>query len=156
MGISVRVNSNVKEFTNELREKIPVALEKCGLVAEGYAKRLCPVDTGLLRNSITHALDGESPAISMYRASKGSNRSKSGKRISANSKNAGFVGVGFYSGSMPSEPGTTRAVYVGTNVEYAPYVEMGTSRTDAKPFIKPSIADHVNQYIKIIKSTLQE
>lgn len=31
-------------------------LEKCGLVAEGYAKKLCPVDTGNLRNSITHTV----------------------------------------------------------------------------------------------------
>ena len=30
------------------------ALEKCGLTAEGYAKLMCPVDTGNLRNSITH------------------------------------------------------------------------------------------------------
>lgn len=39
------------------------ALEKCGLVAEGYAKKLCPVDTGNLRNSITHIVsDGEKAA----------------------------------------------------------------------------------------------
>lgn len=38
------------------------ALEKCGLTAEGYAKLLCPVDMGMLRNSITHVTatkDGE-------------------------------------------------------------------------------------------------
>jgi HK97 gp10 family phage protein len=35
------------------------ALEEIGLVAEGAAKRLCPVDTGRLRNSITHALRGD-------------------------------------------------------------------------------------------------
>ena len=30
------------------------ALETIGGKAESYAKRLCPVDTGNLRNSITH------------------------------------------------------------------------------------------------------
>lgn len=30
------------------------ALEICGGKAESYAKELCPVDTGNLRNSITH------------------------------------------------------------------------------------------------------
>ena len=30
------------------------ALEMCGLKAEGYAKMICPVDTGNLRKSITH------------------------------------------------------------------------------------------------------
>ena len=57
------------------------ALEKCGLTAEGYAKLLCPVDTGNLRNSITHQL-------------------------------------------QPSEP----AVQIGTNSEYAAYVELGTGK----------------------------
>lgn len=32
------------------------ALERCGSEAEGYAVDLAPVDTGALRNSITHAL----------------------------------------------------------------------------------------------------
>lgn len=28
---------------------------------------------------------------------------------------------------------------VGTNVEYAPYVEFGTSRTGAQPFLRPAL-----------------
>ena len=152
--ISVRIDSHVDEFTSEVRRKIPIALEKCGLAAEGYAKRLCRVDTGLLRNSITHALDGGPASISEYKASFGSNRGRTGKRLSASSKNAGRVGSGSYSGTMPSNGDDKRTVYVGTNVEYAPYVEMGTSRTKPKPFIRPSIADHVNEYVNIIKSTL--
>lgn len=39
------------------------ALETCGLVAEGYAKKLCPVDTGNLRNSITHQVDEGGDAV---------------------------------------------------------------------------------------------
>ena len=56
---------------------ISKALNKACLVVENEAKRLCPVDTGDLRNSITHEVDD---------------------------------GVGI----------------VGTNKEYAPYVEYGT------------------------------
>ena len=55
-------------------------LEKCGLVAEGYAKKLCPVDTGNLRNSITHTVTDVNE----------------------------------------------QATYVGSNAEYAAYVELGT------------------------------
>lgn len=33
------------------------ALEAVGIEAEGDAKELCPVDTGRLRNSITHIID---------------------------------------------------------------------------------------------------
>ena len=102
---------------------ILAALEAIGLTAERHAKEKCPVDTGRLRNSITHALSGEKPAIRNYKASYGSNRYQSGKnagkRYSASSKNAGDVGVGFYSGTAPEETDGSKAVYIGTNVEYA-------------------------------------
>lgn len=95
------------ELLRELTDKIPVALEECGLVAEGYAKRLCPVDTGRLRNSITHTVNGD-------------------------------------------------IAYIGTNVEYAPYVELGTSRTRAQPFLKPAVADHASEYKRVIENRLKE
>lgn len=105
-GFSVRVDDHSAEFLQEVADKIPVALEECGLVAEGYAKRLCPVDTGRLRNSITHTTE-------------------------------------------------ENTAYVGTNVEYAPYVEMGTTRTRAQPFIKPALADNVDVYKGIIERHLR-
>lgn len=48
--------NNTKVITAALGNAVVAALEEIGLVAEGAAKRLCPVDTGRLRNSITHAL----------------------------------------------------------------------------------------------------
>lgn len=108
------------------------ALEKCGLTAEGYAKLLCPVDTGNLRNSITHQV-------------------------------------------QPSES----AVYIGTNSEYAIYVELGTGKyypggrqtpwvyQDAKgnwhltygqraqPYLKPAVADNVSTYKGIIEGEMR-
>lgn len=107
------------------------ALEKCGLVAEGYAKRLVPVDTGNLRNSITHKVD-------------------------------------------PAEP----AVYIGTDSEYAAYVELGTGEhypdgrptpwkyqdangnwhwtkgNPARPYLKPAVADNDQTYRTIIEDEL--
>lgn len=35
------------------------ALTSIGITAEGYAKKLTPVDTGRLRNSISHAVSGD-------------------------------------------------------------------------------------------------
>ena len=117
------------------------ALEECGLVAEGYAKQLAPGANnkvgstgGTLKNSITHQV-------------------------------------------MPDE----HAVYIGTNVEYAVYQELGTGKyaeggggrptpwvyQDAKgnwhktsgnkphPFIKPALADHIQDYRTIIESELK-
>lgn len=53
------VADNTKQVTSAMKSAVEAALEEIGLVAEGAAKRICPVDTGRLRNSITHALMGE-------------------------------------------------------------------------------------------------
>ena len=48
------------------------------------------------------------------------------------------------------------AVYVGTNVEYAPYVEMGTRRTAAQPFLRPAATEHGSTYRGILKRNLED
>ena len=101
------LKDNSEEVKSAMTSALARALEKIGLVAEGYAKRLCPVDTGRLRNSITHADDGE-------------------------------------------------AEYIGTNVEYAPYVELGTSRTRAQPYLKPAVVNHSDEYKKIVEAEMQD
>ena len=32
-----------------------------------------------------------------------------------------------------------RKAVIGTNIEYAPYVEMGTSKMSARPFLRPAL-----------------
>ena len=53
------VADNTEQVASAITSALEAALEEIGLVAEGAAKRLCPVDTGRLRNSITHALMGD-------------------------------------------------------------------------------------------------
>jgi len=106
------------------------ALTKAALIVENEAKLNCPVgDTGLLRSSITHEVEGDS-------------------------------------------------AYIGTNIEYAPYVEIGTGifssmgngRQDRwcykdvkgewhstigqhpQPFLEPALTDNVG----VIENTIQE
>lgn len=131
--MKITLEDHSAEVLEALESACQRALEKCGLVAEGYAKKLCPVDTGNLRNSITHTV------------------ADSGER----------------------------AAYVGTNSEYGVYVECGTgvyypggrqtpcvyqdAKGDwhlthgqrAKPYTKSAVADHVDQYKKIIESELK-
>lgn len=38
------------------------------------------------------------------------------------------------------------SAYIGTNVEYAAYVELGTSRRKAKPYLKPAVTQHTAEY----------
>ena len=47
-----------------------------------------------------------------------------------------------------------KAVYIGTNVEYAAYVELGTTRTKAKPYLKPAAAEHSAVYKRIIEEEI--
>lgn len=130
--MDVRFTDHSAEVRAEFEAACLRALEACGLTAESYAKQGCPVDTGRLRNSITHAVDAQE-----------------------------------------------QAAYVGTNVEYAAYVELGTGayypggrstpwsyRDDkgnwhrtigapAQPFLKPAVADHAQTYRKIIENELK-
>lgn len=135
--MQIRLEDHSAEVYKELEAACQRALEKCGLVAEGYAKKLCnspgKFGTGALRNRITHTV------------------TNSGER----------------------------AAYVGTNSEYGVYVECGTgiyypggrqtpwvyqdAKGDwhlthgqrAKPFIKPAVAEHGEQYKRIIEAELK-
>lgn len=40
--------------------------------------------------------------------------------------------------------------YVGTNVEYAPYLEFGTSRMAARPFLTPALEKHREEIKRLI------
>lgn len=126
--ISVSTTSHKKEIEEAEAEALAIAMEMIGLQMEGYAKEACPVDTGRLRNSITYATS-ESHS----------------------------------SGSEPAEPddyaqhGTVeeRSVVVGTNVEYAQYIEMGTSRIAKRAFLMPAAANHNTEYKAMIQYCLQ-
>ena len=101
-------NSNIDLVKEELDNAIARALEAIGMQAENYAKMECPVDTGRLRNSITHEQENENTEV------------------------------------------------IGTNVEYAPYVEMGTSKSRAQSFLEPAVVEHVDEYKEIVLKILQD
>ena len=52
-----------------------------------------------------------------------------------------------------------KAVVIGTNVEYAPYQELGASKMGAcnhgKGFLKPAINDHIDEYKRIVENELR-
>lgn len=51
--------------------------------------------------------------------------------------------------------GGEKAVYIGTNVEYAPYVELGTSKQAAQPYLRPAAANHGPEYRRIMETALK-
>ena len=102
------VTSHTSEVLAAMHEQVAIALESIGQEAEGYAKDDCPVDTGRLRNSISHAVEGDD-------------------------------------------------VYIGTNVEYAPYVEYGDYRhtTGKRHFLRDAAANHGDHYKAIMDAALK-
>ena len=48
-----------------------------------------------------------------------------------------------------------KAAYIGTNVEYAPYVELGTSKQKAQPYLKPAATEHNAEYKRLMKQSLE-
>lgn len=131
--MSIEVISHKIEVIQAKDEAVAKALETIGLVAERYAKEMCPTDTGRLKNSISHQVDDDT-------------------------------------------------VYVGTNVEYAPYVEFGTGKfaeggggrptpwsyqddkgnwhttngMKPQPYLKPAIENHLDEYKQYLKDELQK
>ena len=108
-------NDNSEQAKKELQAKTRIALEAVGIQASSAAREEIQkspkrIDTGLLRNSITYALDGEGAAIGSYKADKASKYS--GK----------IPEPGTYTGKAEKEPEGKEAVYVGTNVNYSVYV----------------------------------
>lgn len=133
-------DNHIKVIINAKGAAVERALEKIGILAEKYAKARCPVGTvestgkkgyrgGTLRNSITHEVRGDNMTI-------------------------------------------------GTNVEYAPFVELGTGPyftpppeweqfSDSKgsgighgyvrprPYLRPAIVDHMDEYKKALENELK-
>ena len=129
--MSVTFNDYSDEVLEAFDEASIRALERCGMQAEGYAKDLCPVDTGDLRNSITHKLDESEPAA----------------YIGTNKEYGGYVelGTGRYSttgGGTPKE----KWFYIGDDGKG----HIGKPMKP-QPYLKPAVADHAKTYQNIIK-----
>lgn len=63
MRFDLNVKNHSSEVSKALEDAKERALEAIGLQVEGYAQLLAPVDTGRLRNSITHIVNGDSVVI---------------------------------------------------------------------------------------------
>lgn len=151
--ISIEIETdNTDKVLGELDEAIDRALEAMGMKVEDYAKAKCPVDTGLLRNSITHALGGKPTAITSYQSEDTHATTAATQKAGTAGKSVDPVRSGSYSGNAPSE----KAVFIGSNVEYAAYVECGKDggKTNAQPYLKPAVMDHVDELKNLAKDAL--
>ena len=104
------MNYTYKDNTDEVLSALERAkkrgLEAIGLTAEGRAKKETPVDTGRLRNSVSHTTDDE-------------------------------------------------AAYIGTNVEYAPYVELGARGRPGVHMLKRAATEHADEYKRLMEDSMK-
>lgn len=105
--IDVELTDNSEEVLKDFDERVQTALELIGLKAEGYAKKDCPVDTGLLRNSINYRTRNEE-----------------------------------------------KAVYIGTNVEYAPEQEF--NHKNKAHFLRNAATHHNDEYRQIVEKVMKK
>ena len=104
--MSYTFKDNTDEVLSALERAKKRGLEAIGLTAEGHAKKETPVDTGRLRNSISHATDDE-------------------------------------------------AAYIGTNVEYAPYVELGARGRPGVHMLQRAASEHGSEYKQIMEDAMK-
>ena len=138
---SIQVVSNRRQVEKATETALRKAARMIGGTVAGHAAEACPVDTGLLRNSITFAIGGEAPQISSYRSN---DKDKNGKQIT--------VKEGMYDGIAEKDANGEVTVYVGTNVQYAPYQELGTPNRgmEARPFLRPAFENFNGEIEQII------
>ena len=138
----VKVVSNITYVRKATEQSMRKAARMIGGTVAGHAVEACPVDTGLLRNSITFALGGEAPQITSYRSN---DTDRNGKKIERQE--------GHYSDNAPNDQDGAITVYVGSNVEYAPYQELGAPNRgmDARPFLRPAMENFTGEIEQIIE-----
>ena len=80
---------------------------------------------------------------------------KGALRVEADAKENTPVDTGKLRASIQTSLEPTRAE-VGTNVEYAPYVEMGTSKMAAQPFLYPALAADKQKILQDVKDAIKK
>lgn len=124
--------NNAPEVLKDFEESCMRALERIGSQAEGYAIDLVPVDTGNLKNSITHTVD-EAEKVAY---------------IGTPNEYAVYVemGTGMY------VDGGRKTPWVYQDEKTGEWVT--TKGQKAQPYLKPAITDHIDTYKNIVKDEM--
>lgn len=134
-GVDIDIDNSelVKKLTAEQIEK---ALIDIGVEVQRSATLLAPTDTGRLKGSINYSTHTQTGTPQGSKASKAKD-------------------------SRPKGVAEETFVYIGTNVEYAVYVEMGHTtptgkHVSAQPYLEPAIRNNVEKIKEIFADKLGE
>lgn len=140
MAKNIEYRDNTEEVLSALEAAIKRGNEAIGMTAERHAKKKCPVDTGRLRNSITYALAGEETHVKSYKANKKKAGEKERKTYT-------------YEGTAEGKKGS--GVYIGTNMEYAVFVENGARGRTAVHFLQDAATGHTDEYKQLMEDSMK-
>ena len=158
--MQIRLEDHSAEVYKELESACQRALEKCGLAAVNYATKLCPVVTGDLRDSITHKVIGSEKAAYIGTNSEYATYVEMGTGVYGPAPTSGYwVYVRGGESKKSNSPGK-RYTFEEAKRIVAILRRKGldahmTDGRKATPFIKPAVANHAEQYQKIIKRELK-
>ncbi len=126
----IEITDNSKEIIGKIEAAIQRALKRIGMSAEGFAKKLCPVDTGGLRNSIGHKVHDND----VY--------------IGTNKEYGAYVelGTGKY------YPGGRQTPWVYKDSKGNWHMTHGQR---ARPYLKPAAANHTQTYKNIVEDEMR-
>lgn len=126
---TVDITDNSAEVRAALEQAKARALEIIGGKIESYAKGLVPVDTGALRNSITHAVDGDTVLA--------------GSAISY----APYVELGTGKDYSPPPEWMENNAPRGAGI---------ISRSvKPRPYLRPAVENHIDEYKNVIETELK-
>ena len=107
-----QIAARLSRISQAVPTKVELALRKGALMIERDAKLECPVDTGRLRNDISHKI-----------IDSGTNDPKA---------------------------------EIGNSLRYAPFVEQGTSKQAAQPFLRPAFEKNIEKIKDLIKEAVRK
>lgn len=134
IDIKFELENNTDEVLQLFDQAVNRSLERNGLQAESYATDLAPVDTGALKNSITHKVDEAEKAV----------------YIGTNSEYGVYVelGTGIHAEGGGGRP--TPWVYRDAKGKWH-----HTRGQEPQPFLRPAINNHKQTYRNIVEDELK-
>jgi len=158
MSAKVTIKSSWKgnEIKFQGKKVVDKSIWEIGLIVEGQAKELCPVNYGYLKASInTQSRDQGTElgqVVSKRVASTTQTIGSKTKLVSAHAPSH----QSFFE-NMPerfqkiAKPNGLQEVLVGTSVEYGPHIEFGTVKMSAQPFLRPALDLAQGKILTIVK-----
>lgn len=128
----VQFTSHADEVLEAMVKARANALTAIGMTAETYAKEITPVDTSRARNSITYATS-EYSGVGSYTDNNGNSYSDATARAQAEDD----------------------TVYIGSNVEYFPAIELGARNRKAHHMLSRAATGHTSEYKELAKQAFE-